>query len=170
MLGVYANFPLNIHRIDYFEASVPSRKLQQKLLEVLCDVNKKEFNFADITIPTVPNSQVIFEFGLAEDNSFTFIDEEETKKALEAIKNANLQTIDLFCSIRYYKKSNEKNSPLKFDYYFVRIAFAAGKMELQISHERGPRYISPEDLSSLIANKVNFASLKKVLRRTEPSG
>ncbi len=41
-------------------------------------------------------------------------------------------------------------------------------MELQVCHERGPLYVSPQDLTGFIARGVNEASDKKVLK--EPEG
>ena len=169
MLGKYENFPTNIHRIESFDSSLTSKQLQQRLIQVLSSMNRKSFDFEEVANPTIPNCEVIFEFGLAEDNGFTFIDEEETKKTLDALKNGHLQTIDFFCAIRYYKINAEKKTPLKFDYYLIRTIFGNSTVEFQIAHQRGPRYLSPEDLTALIFNKINETSPKKVLRKTEHS-
>ena len=47
--------------------------------------------------------------------------------------------MDFFCSIRYYKGSGEKRSPLKFDYYMLRTVFSKDIFEVQVFHERGPK-------------------------------
>jgi hypothetical protein len=169
MLGKYDNFPINIHRIDCFDSPLPTKQLQQKLIQALCGLNSKTFDFEEVAIPTIPKCQVIFEFGIAQDNGFNFIDKEETQKALDSIKSNRLQTIDLFCAIRYYRFDGEKKTPLKFDYYLTRIVFGAGKLEFQVFHQRGPRYISPEDLTDIITVKMNQSSSNKALRKTEPS-
>ena len=79
MLGVYDNFPVNIHRIESFSTNFSNKKLQQRLIRVLCEINRRTFSFEEIACPTVPNSTIIFEAGLAEAESFNFIDEEERK-------------------------------------------------------------------------------------------
>ena len=86
----------------------------------------------------------MFEVGLAEAKSFNYLDEEEQKRALTSLRKAAFQTMDLFLAVRYYKGSVEQKKPLKFDYYLLRMVFGDGSVEVQVFHERGPRYISPE--------------------------
>ena len=69
--------------------------------------------------------------------------------------------MDFFCSIRYYKGIGEKKTPLKFDYYMLRTIFSKDTFEVQVFHERGPRYISPEELTMFIFTKVNESSNQK---------
>ena len=56
---------------------------------------------------------MIFEFGLAEDASFTYINPEEVNKALDFIAQEKAAVLDFFCSIRYYKGNGEKRTALK---------------------------------------------------------
>jgi len=169
MLGLYNNFPLNIHRIDTFSTHFSSKRLQQRMLQVLCEVNRGNFSFEDVACPTVPDCTIIFEVGLAEAESFNYIDEEETKKVLSALRKAPLQTMDFFCAVRYYKGRGEKKKPLKFDYYMMRALFGKSAVEIRVFHERGPRYISPEDLVSFLVTKVNETSARQILKKTSPS-
>jgi hypothetical protein len=76
--------------------------------------------------------------------------------------------MDFFCAIRYYKGNAEKKTALKFDYYLLRTIFSKDTFEIQVFHERGPRYISPEDLTLLIFNKINEAAKRKVLKKANP--
>ena len=95
--------------------------------------------------------------------------EEEAKKALNALKKAPYEVLDFFCAIRYYKTNTEKKTPLKFDYHMLRFAFSkSAVMEIRVFHERGPRYISPEDITTFLADQVNTASPKKILEPVEP--
>lgn len=167
MLGFYANFPANIHSAEAFASVLSARKLQEKLMQVLQEVNRKPFSFEEIATPTVPNGSVIFEIGLAEESSFSYVDEEETKKVLHALRKNPLQLIDFFCVARYYKTAGEKRAPLKFDYYFVRFIFSQGFVQIQVHHERGPRYISPRDITSFLVDQINRASARKVLKIVE---
>jgi hypothetical protein len=108
---------------------------------------------------------VIFEFGLGYAEGFNYIDDEELKKALDLLAKEHLHTVDFFCLIRYYKENGESKQALKFDYYLFRTMYNGGSFEIQVFHERGPRYISPEDLTLIIFNQINKGLKKKVLRK-----
>jgi hypothetical protein len=169
MLGFYENFPANIHRTDNFTSPLSSKKLQQRLIQVLHKINRETFSFEEVAYPTVPECTIIFEVGLAEAKSFNYIDEEETKKVLSALRKETFRLMDFFCAVRYYKGAGEKKTPLKFDYYLMRFVFGKNSMEIQVFHERGPRYISPEDIVAFLVNEINKTSARKILKRVEPS-
>ncbi|MCL2288353.1 MAG: hypothetical protein FWC33_04165 [Candidatus Bathyarchaeota archaeon] len=161
MLGKCKKFPTTIHFLKNFSTTIKIKQLQQKLVQTLKESNRKICHFEEISIPTIPNSEIIFEFGIAEEESFNFLDEKETQRVLNTLKNSTV--IDFFCITRYYKNDHEKKSPLKFDYYIFRTKFSAKKIEFQVSHKQGPRYITPEDLVTMIVNKINRTETKKIL-------
>ena len=168
MLGLYENFPQNIHRTETFTSTLSRRKLQQKIAQVFQEVNRKTFSFEEVGNPTVPNCTVIFEFGIADTGDFCYLNEEEAQKLQTALAAEPLQMMDWFCAIRYYKNTKSKKSPLKFDYYMLRMGFGEkGAVEVLVFHERGPRYISPEDLVAFIECKVNQEASRKLLKRKE---
>ncbi len=167
-LGFYENFPSNIHMVESFNSTLSSKQLQQKLIQVFYDVNRKEFSFEEVANPTIPECKLIFELGLAEAKSFNYIDEEELGRTLNLLEKERLHTMDFFCAIRYYKGNAEKKTALKFDYYLLRTIFSKDAFEIQVFHERGPRYISPEDLALFIFNKINEAAKRKVLKKSNP--
>ena len=167
MLGFYENFPVNIHRIESFTTTFTNKKLQQRLIQVLQEINRRTFSFEEVAYPTVPECTIIFETGLAEAKSFNYIDEEEAKKALNALRKTPFQTMDFFCAVRYYKGTAEKKAPLKFDYYMLRALFGKNAVEIQVFHERGPRYISPEDIVTFLVNMINATSARKMLKKIE---
>jgi hypothetical protein len=169
MLGFYDNFPLNIHRIENFSTTFSNKKLQQRLIEVLGEINRRAFSFEEIAYPTVPECTVIFKTGLAEAKSFNYIDEEEAKKVLNALRKSSFQTMDFFCAVRYYKGTADKKKPLKFDYYMLRVIFGKNVVEIRIFHERGPRYVSPEDIVTFLVKMINEASKRKFLKKIEPT-
>jgi hypothetical protein len=154
-LGFYEKFPTNVHRVDSFHSTLSSKQLQQKVIQVFHKVNRKEFTFEEVANPTVPQGTVIFEFGIAESGDFNYIDDEELKKTIKFLAKEHLTMMDFFCSVRYYKGTGENRSPLKFDYYMLRVVFSKDVFEIQVFHERGPRYISPEELATFIFNKIN---------------
>jgi hypothetical protein len=168
MLGFYENFPGNIHRTDVFTSALSKRKLQAMLIQVLQKVNRKNLSFEEIGNPTIPNCTVIFEWGIADAEGFNYIDKEETQKILNIAAHEPFRIMDFFCAIRYYKNAAAKKTPLKFDYYMIRIGFSDNSVEFQIFHERGPRYVSPEDLVKFLVYKVNEASARKILKLVEP--
>jgi hypothetical protein len=154
--------------VESFNSTISSKQLQQRLIQVFYELNGKELSFEEVANPTIPECKLIFELGLAEAKSFNYIDEEEVKKAINLLAKEHLHTMDFFCAIRYYKGNAEKKTALKFDYYLLRTIFSKDTFEIQVFHERGPRYISPEDLTLLIFNKINEAAKRKVLKKANP--
>ena len=148
-----------------YNSAESSIKLQQRLIQTFYEINKREFSFEEAANPTIPGCRIIFEFGLADTESFNYIDKEEVKKALNALKSENIDTLDFFCAIRYYKGDGQRKRALKFDYYLIRTVYNQNLFEIQIHHKKGLRYVSPEDLASFIFNKLNEASNRKILKK-----
>jgi len=148
-----------------YNSAESSIKLQQRLIQTFYEINKREFSFEEAANPTIPGCRIIFEFGLADTESFNYIDKEEVKKALNALKSGNIDTLDFFCAIRYYKGDGQRKRALKFDYYLIRTVYNQNLFEIQIHHKKGLRYVSPEDLASFIFNKLNEASNRKILKK-----
>ncbi len=167
-LGFYEKFPVHIHLVESFGSTLTIKQLQQKLIQVFYEINRRDFAFEEVASPTIPGSKVIFEFGFADSEGFSFIDKEEAKKTQYLLAKEQVHTIDFFCGIRYYKsKSNgEKKNTLKFDYYLLRTLYNQGAIEFQVHHERGPRYISPEEIVLFIFNKINDTSTRKILKKS----
>jgi hypothetical protein len=165
MLGTYQNFPDKIHFAKTFVYSLSKKILQRNLIQVFKEVNNKTFSFEEICNPSIPNSIVVFEFGIADTEVFSYIDKVEAETLEEKVNREPLKTMDFFCGLRYYKNTKPKRTPLKFDYYMFRMIFGEKQtLELSIYHEKGPRYILPEDLAVFIENKINGFSQKKVLK------
>ena len=162
---MFDNFPPNIQFMQRYNSAESSIKLQQRLIQTFYEINKREFSFEEAANPTIPRCRIIFEFGLADTESFNYIDKEEVKKALNALKSENIDTLDFFCAIRYYKGDGQRKRALKFDYYLIRTVYNQSLFEIQIHHKKGLRYVSPEDLASFIFNKLNEASNRKILKK-----
>ena len=170
MLGFYENFPAIIHLNEIFISALSKKVLQQKFIQLFSDLNRKSFSFEEVGNPTVPGGTVLFEFGLADEQSFNYIDREDAEKISAFIERQALQVMDLFCVIRYYKAVKPKKLPLKFDYYLIRLKFGKEHtLELQLYHERGPRYLGPKELSDFLFRKINSSSSRKILKPFEPS-
>lgn len=163
MLGLYENFPKNIHKITTFSTSFSKKKLQQSIIKTLYNLNNQTFNLEDVTKPPIYECIIIFEVGLAEKNVFNYLDKEEKGRMLKILQKTTLEVIDTFFIIRYYKKETR----LKFDYYMLRFTFNKKKIQIQVFHERGPRRITPEEMLTWITNKVNEQIGKKILRITQ---
>jgi hypothetical protein len=169
MMGVYENFPLNIHRIEILKSSFSTKKLQEKLVRTLHEINRKPFGLEEIGHQALQKHTVILEVGIAEGRSFNYIDDEETKKVLNALKKESFRVMDFFVALRYYKNKDSKKQPLRFDYFMLRFIFGENNsVELQVFHERGPRHTSPEDIATFLVSRVNEASARKILKN-EPS-
>ncbi len=129
-------------------------------------MNRKELSFEEVSIPTIPDGQVIFEFGIAEEADFNYISPEEEQRAQAFIAKGQVASLDFFCSIRYYKINGGMRQALKFDYYMLRTVFGKGTLEVQVFHERGPRYLSPEDLVMFILERLNSGSNRKIIKES----
>jgi len=151
--------------IQSFYSALPSEQLQRRLIRAFYEVNRKEFSFEEAAYPTIPECRIIFEFGLADAESFNYIDEEEVKKALSLLEKERLDMMDFFCAIRYYKGKAEEKRALKFDYYLIRTVYNRDIFEIQVHHKKGLGYLSPEDLTSFISNKINETSNRKILKK-----
>ncbi len=163
-MGVYSNFPPNVQFIKNYTFTISIRLLQQKILQQLSAVNRRELSFEEVSIPTIPGGVIIFEFGLAEEAAFNFLSETEAKKAINYVANKQVRKLDFFCAIRYYKAAGEVRQALKFDYFLLRTIFGKGSFEAQLFHERGPRYLSAEDLADFIIKQVNDTADRAILK------
>jgi hypothetical protein len=168
MLGLYENFPKTVHKTAFFATSISNKRLQQALIQTFQKINNENFNLETIANPSVPQCTVILEFGIAEANSFSYLDAEETNKVLKVVKKTSLHVMDFFCALRYYRMQNGKKTPLRFDYYMLRFTFSRDSVTMQIFHERGPRYVSPEDITRLVVNKIGANFSKKILKAIKP--
>jgi hypothetical protein len=167
MLGFYTNFPQNIHKAETFSTSISSKKLQQTLVETLHRLNSETLSLEEVAAPSIPGCNVIFEVGVAEGNDFNYLDGEERERLLGALNKKPFQVMDFLCVIRYRRMVEERKARMRFDYYMLRLLFGESLVEIQVSHEKGIRHTSPEDLVKLVVNRVNGAFSKKVLRPSE---
>ena len=167
MLGYYKGFPENPQKVAFFTFSTSNKKLQQALIQALHEINGKAFSLQDIFDPSIPHCTVIFEFGIAETNTFNYLDKEENQKILKFLKKKPFQIMDFYCAVRYYKLRNDKKTPLKFDYYMVRFLFENKLLETRIFHERGPEHATPEDLINFLIMKINGKFSRKIVKPLE---
>ncbi len=167
MLGFYENFPQTIHRTETFTSPMAKPKLQQKIIQTLFELNCETFSFEEVGSPTVEGGTVVFEFGLADTDCFCYLNNEEKEYLQKAVDHEPLQVMDWFVGIRYYRNVTGKKSPLKFDYSVLRMGFnPKGAVAMSISHERGPRYLSPEDLLEFVFRRLNEDEPKRILKRS----
>lgn len=168
MLAHYNNFPKNVHETEHFATSPSTGRLQQTFTEAFYKLNNETLNTEKASIPSVSNYIVTLEFGVANGDDFNYIDREEKTRIIEAVKTKPLQTMDFLCAIKYYKIEGDKKTPLKFDYLMLRLIFDKN-LEVQIFHERGPRRITPEEIISLIVDKINTDTAKRILKPLKPA-
>jgi len=163
MLGFYEKFPKTLHGAFTFLSSTSLRKLERALIEAFVKLNRESMVLEDVAFPTMPHCEAIFEFGIAEGNNFNYLNREEEQRILTAIRKAPLEVMDFICDIRYHKEENGKKAALRFDYYMLRFRFSQSLSEMLVFHEKGPRYVTPEDLGGLIIRRVNEKSGKRIL-------
>ena len=156
MLGRYENFPRVIHGRARFTFPTSTQQLQQAILEVAHQLNCEVYSVKDFAPFLTSNYQVSFEFGVAEDVMFNYLDKEEHERFQRQIETKPLRIIDIFSVIRYHNvNAKGKRNPLKFDYNMLRFTFSRKTMQLLVSHERGNQRISLEDFITFLINKIN---------------
>ena len=167
--AIFEGFPeFGIQAYESFTPGTSQKKLEQRLIQTLRDVNKEKFAFEQIASPTIPGCTIIFEFGIACSDGFTFIYEGETKKTLVSLKQRTYDVMDFFCAIRYYKEYPARKKPQKFDYYLARFVLNQNLVQLQVFHERGPRYFSPKDMVAFLASRINGGSGRRSRKFLKP--
>lgn len=164
MLGFYTNFPRGIHKAETFLCSISNKKLQQALVETLGKLNKETLSLEEVAAPSIPECRVSFEFGVAEGNGFNFLDAEENGKLLKILNKKSFQIMDFLCIIRYQRMKNERKTHMRFDYYMLRLLFGERLIEMQVSHEKGLRHTSPDEIVKLVVDRINMSFSRKVLK------
>jgi len=156
LLGRYENFPQIIHAVARVTFFCSTPHLQQTVLEVAYQLNHDVCTARDFTPLLTSKCEVSFEFGIAEDATFNYLDREELERSQKQIEIGPLPLIDLLSVIRYRTLTAKgRRSSLKSDYNMLRFAFSRRTMQLSVSHERGSQRISPEDLITFLTHKIN---------------
>jgi len=164
LLGQYEKFPQIVHGIGSFAYKFPARELQQTILQTFHRLNRETCDLSAITYISSPRCEVSFEFGVAEDVSFTFLDNDELERFQKSIQKNALPFLDFLCVARYHVlKIGEKRVPLKFDHYFLRFIFYQRDLEVRIVHERGTQRIHLEDLVNFVIKQINNELAKRKL-------
>jgi len=166
LLGQYEKFPQIVHGIGNFTYKFPAGELQQAILQIFRRLNRETYDLSDIT--HLPSSQcrVSFEVGVAEDISFSFLDDEELERFQKSVQKDALPFLDFFCVVRYHiVKAGGKRVPLKFDHYFIRLIFHQRDLELRIVHERGTRHIDLENLVDFMIKQIDDELAERKLEK-----
>jgi hypothetical protein len=166
MLGFYEGFTETVHKAMRFVTSISNRSLQQKLIAGLHALNTQTYDLEKVTDPSIHGCRTNFEFGIAENDGFNYLNDDETARVLKAVGKKPLEIIDLFCVVRYHRSRGGKETSLKFDYWMIRLVFNKRLMDAYVFHERGPGYTSAGDVVNVVASKVNETCMKKVLKES----
>jgi hypothetical protein len=167
VLGFYPNFPENVHKTVQLHTSISNGTLQRVLTETLNRLNSETVNLGEDAVTPTPRRMANLEVGIAEDNGFNYLDTEEKERLLKTINARNLQTVDLFCAIRYCKVHDEDKRPMRFDYYMLRLTFSKKAVEMRVFHEKGPMHTTPDELAQFLINRINASFSKRVLKPFE---
>lgn len=159
MLGCYSNFPTKIHGIARYNYQISTKQLQKTIVYTTYMLNQETHDLKTLTRSSLVNCELNFEFGIAEQNTFTFLSKNETESLFQSIENepkGSMRILDFFCAIRYHTIDPDgKSKSLRFDYTLMRFAFQRRVMELLIVHERGTQRIPLEDLVIFLTNRIN---------------
>lgn len=162
MLGRYKNFPQVVHSVARFTHQTTEKELQQAILRALHGLNQEKHDLNTISAFSTPGCEVSFEFGVAEDITFNYLDRDELERVQKGIEKEAPPTLDFFCVVRYHTLKEGRRKPLKFDYNLLRFLFYRNSVEVQVSHERGIRRVPLEDLTNFIIGQIR----EELSRRT----
>ena len=131
--------------------------MQRVICETLHKLNNETNDLQSLTRASPSNCTVNFEFGIAEENTFTFLDKEELIRLTEALKKQEaINILDFFSVIRYHQNMQDgKAKSLKSDYILLRFAFRRRLMELFLVHERGIQRLPLGDFTTFLKNRMN---------------
>ncbi|MCX8171184.1 MAG: hypothetical protein N3E47_04335 [Candidatus Bathyarchaeota archaeon] len=161
LLGVYSGFPERCHQVSFLEVHAPIQDIQRAVVNALYGLNGR--SVGDYWSRSVgADIDVIFEFGVAEDLTFHYINSDTLNLLLKAIGERVFRLLDFISIIRYYVKSadvNGKRKPLRFDYYFLRFIFGGREryLEIRVFHEKGPQRVSPREMVEFLAENIILA-------------
>jgi hypothetical protein len=164
LFGRYEHFPESIHAIALFNYQGSADNIQQAILCELHHLNHEVYDLGAVTPYLNQKCEVSFEFGVAEDNVFNFLDEKELEQCLKHVSKKKLQTLDFFSVVRYHVfKEGNKRIPLRFDYHVLRYTFSKGCLEMRIRHEKGAQRIPLDELTNFLSKRVNAELSRKKL-------
>lgn len=169
MLGKYQSFPENVQKIAYFMSSIPYKRLQRAMIEAFDELNTASFHLENFGVPSMPECRVIFELGIAEDQTFNYLNDDERRRVLESIEGKPFHVMDFLSVMRYHRMIGEKFTPLKFDYYMLRFIFDKDFVELRIFHEKGSMHVAPDELVSFLYGKINGMFSRRILKAVKAS-
>lgn len=156
MLGRYKGFPEVTHGRARFIHQGSIGDVQQSMLSSFHQLNQETRRLNAIAPHMSLDCEVGFDFGVAEDMVFNYLDKQELDRFRKAINKEELPIIDLFCAVHYHIVSKKgKRVPLKFDYHLIRFIFHRNRVNLRIRHERGPQRVPLEELITFVVNRVN---------------
>ncbi len=156
MLGHYENFPENVHALASFDYHESAKDIQKAILCTFHLLNHETCDLGSVTPYLKQNCEVSFEFGVAEGNDFSFLDQKELEQCLNSVDEKELQTLDFFFVVRYHLvKEDGRRVPLRFDYNVLRLVFQESGLEMRMRHERGSQRVTLEDLTAFMTKRIN---------------
>lgn len=156
MIGRYKNFPENVHIIAVFQHQNTIKSLQQTVFQTFHRLNTETFDLGDVTPYLKQNCEVGFEFGVAEDVVFNFLDQEELDQCQKNVEEKRLTMLDFFFVVRYHIiRKGGKRVALRFDYHLLRLTFSENSLEMRIRHEKGTQHIALDDLTKFMVKQMN---------------
>jgi len=160
--GNFEAFPDVVQAFSQVEYKIPLKNLQILIVEVFEELNGYVETLTSKTLTSIAPSKCIFEVGIAEGLTFTFLGKNEVKKFKEYIKRNSTRNLDFLIRTLYrYRKSKKKEVSLWSDFYYVRFMFEDyDKLEILVNHFKGTRKI-PLDI--LIRKLIQF--INKRLKR-----
>ena len=156
MLGRYDGFPEATHGHARFICQGSVKDVQHAMLSSFHRLNHKVCCLDAIAPHVSLDCEVGFDFGVAEDMVFNYLDKQELDRLKKGINKEELPIIDFFCAFHYHAVNKSgKRVPLKSDHHLIRFIFHRDRVNLWIHHERGSQRVPLEEAITFVVNRIN---------------
>jgi hypothetical protein len=165
LFGVYEDFPIFPHAKADFTCTASTKTLQKAIMTTAYNLNSQGYDLSAIA-PTKISCRIGFEFGIAEEANFNYLDSEEMERFKKNLtRKEMIFCIDFLCIVKYHVANSLKRQPLKFDNYMLRFIFRKPLVQLRVFHEKGTQRLSMEELIEFLMKQVNV-KLEKMGTKT----
>jgi len=152
----FSHFPEMAHGRATLSYDNSLLTIQRAILRALGKLNCRRVKTL-VSIADIAGSfegEMSFEVGVAERDSFNYLDDEEEEKALHMLDSIGpCSTIDFFMIVRYEVRDGRRHS-IRSDSYAIRFTFLEHHVDIEIFHEKGIRRLALDELIMILAESI----------------
>ncbi len=154
-LGIFTNFSPTLHGTARIILDCQTNDAKRALVRMLEELNGRQQPIA-LSVSGAEGEvcgTMRFEIGVAAGNYFVYLDEETGTELSKLILPDKPRPLDFLLVLAYYYKRADKEIPLKFDYYHLRLMLGKGVLNIAVNHVKGTRRVPIDDLLQMLFSK-----------------